>query len=387
MQAKQILALALSTALGAGILAAQATSTAPGQSAGRLVRLTPSGQDAEVEPEATLDASAWRQRLGDGDLDLREQAFEEALAAARRDPVLRSELQAWARAEDDAQLAWTSRLLVRELERSRSPWGVQGALDQDPWATGNPGELFERLRQWQGDGQLFQNPGTVSPFQGGGSGSGGAVEQHSQSFQLSVGPDGARCETTVEENGEQVKKTFQADSLEQLLEQNPELRERIRVQRGIDPSQGWLGRFHGLAEPDVHAFGQFRGWQPEPGATALRTDILGVVAHPLSEQEARERGLPAGRQGMVVERVEPGTIADALKIRRGHVLTELNGRKLAARDDISAALAERAGDGEVRLELLDRWGEPRVRVWKPAPETATQAEEEPGLDARELRRL
>ncbi len=378
MHAKQILALALSTGLGAAAFAVQGSSAAPAQGSGGLVRLSPGGQGARAQTEGSLDAGAWRARLTDADLDLREQAYEEALASAGNDGRLRSLLQDWARQADDAQLAWTSRLLLRELESSRTPFGLRGAQAFDlmgpgggGWTMGGfePEELFERLRAWQGGLPRMHGLGSLLPPAQGGASQPRTIEQKSESFQLSVGPDGARCEVTSEEDGEQVKRTFEAESLEQLLEQNPELRERIRLQGTLDDAQSWFPPFAGQVDPNVDAFGLFRGFEPQSTLEPLRTNILGVVAHPLGAEEARERGLEPGR-GVVVERVEPGTIADALRIRRGHVLLELNGRVLRSRDDISAALAERSEDGELLLELLDRWGEPRSRVWKPVPDGA-----------------
>src|SRR5689334_19168779 len=64
---------------------------------------------------ATFDADAWKQRLRASDLEAREHDFERLLDEARDNDAARKQLEAWAHDDGDANLAWTSRMALREL--------------------------------------------------------------------------------------------------------------------------------------------------------------------------------------------------------------------------------------------------------------------------------
>jgi hypothetical protein len=333
-----------------------------------LVRLEPRSVPAPVQDP---DLQAWVRELTRPDLDLREQAYERALATAARKPALRSVLQAWARGEEGPELAWTARLLLRELGRTSALHGLAvprlragrpTAMDME--------ELWRQMAEMHGSLEdLFERDSPLGPprlpedlRQG---------SQTSQAFQLRVGPDGVECEVTTEEDGRSVTRRYQAASLEQLLEQHPELGEHIEG-RG-------LGAGSDRPAPD-RSLGSRGGVSRD--SQVLRTDILGVVVTAVSAERAAALGLPVG-QGLAVERVEPGTLADALGVQRGHVLVELDGRALRTSEDISAQMAQRAPDGDLRLVLLDRFGQERTRVWKPQPPAAEAQDGEPGAPDRD----
>jgi len=340
-----------------------------------LVPLPPSAPSVpDQEPD---DLDSWRALLTDPDLDLREQAFERAVRGARERPGLRDALRRWAGMEGDRELAWTCRLLLRDLQRAPAQFGTGG---WDPFAAAGalPGwgenrmdELFQGLEDLHGNlDQLFEDldrDGLGVPVAPGTS--------RAEGLQLRTGPDGVECSVTVEEDGRKVTKTYRAASLEELLEQHPELRERLQFRELGGTS--FLGQ-RGL--PGLQALpprGPTGRWDSQAPREPLRTDILGVVVAPLEPERARELGLEAG-QGLSVERVEPGTIADVLGVRRGHVLVELDGRPLRERDDISAVLGERQADSDLRLVLIDRFGQRRTRIWKAGPAAPQAAEAPPG---------
>jgi hypothetical protein len=295
----------------------------------------------------------WRERLSVPDLDERQQHFEQVVQSARRNPGLRKALEAWARQSDE--LAWSARLALRELSRSTA-WGFpslqgfghQGAALDWPWLERL--DLDELRRRME---ESFAPPQGARPLDG---------SRSFRSLRLQMGTDGVECEVTTDEDGQEVTQTFQARTVEELLEAHPELKDHIRS-GGLRAGIGW---------PELLG-SQPGGFDLLPllgglGAAPLRTDILGVVVQPLEEGQAASLELEHGL-GLFVQRVEPGTIAATLGLRRGEVLVELNGRALKVRDDISAALAERGAQDEVRVELLDRWGRRCTRVWKPAPES------------------
>lgn len=345
-------------------------------------RLQPLQRGAPVlspDESAQPDLQSWKAQLSESDLDLREQAFERAVRAARQHPELRAELERWAGDSSVPDLAWTSRLVLREAQQATAqpfagawnqdnPWGLsggtqldlQGLLGQMEDLHGNLDHLF---------GQLDQGQGVPTQPQAG-------MSSRSESFQLRSGPDGVECEVTKDVDGEKVTETYRAASLEELLEQHPELRDQISMQPfgghslGLafpGGAQGGLGNLGGMGGPSFRWLGPNSGagrWDYVAPRAPARTDILGVLVEPVPAERAQELGLEAG-VGLTVQRVEPGTIADVLGVRRGHVLVELDGRALTNRDDISAALTARAADAELHLVLVDRWGERRTRSWKP----------------------
>jgi hypothetical protein len=326
-----------------------------------LVRLHPRPATATQEL-SEAEREGWAQQLTQPDLDLREQAYERALAAAARQPGLRSALERWAGDTPDGQLAWTSRLLLRELGRAHD--ALHGlAVPLPPSARAMPMDMEQLWRQ------MAEMHGSLEDLFELGEGAAAAAPPQgdsvtSQGLQLRVGPDGVECEVTHEEDGRRVTRRYQAASLQELIEQHPELEARLEAS-GAALGAGLPGRARAGASAS------------EGGLAPLRTDVLGVVVASLDPGRGAALGLPAGL-GLAVERVEPGTIAAALGIRRGHVLLELNGRALRQSEDISSVLSERAPDGELRLVLLDRYGQERRRAWKPRPSAApTGAEPEP----------
>lgn len=75
---------------------------------------------AEVPSEtscAFFDEGEMRARLLNPDLTAREQAFEELVALARRHSAIRATVVAWGRDSAALELAWTARLVIRELQK------------------------------------------------------------------------------------------------------------------------------------------------------------------------------------------------------------------------------------------------------------------------------
>jgi hypothetical protein len=331
------------------------------------------GSPALGAPE--IDAETWKTQLADKDLDLREQAFERAVRAARQQPKLREALEGWARDASSPELAWTSRLVLREAQSAARPfagalgaplqsWGPAGAAQLDLE------DLFGQMQALHGNldqlfGQLDDGQGVPTQPQGG--------TNRSQSLQLRSGPDGVDCDVTTEVDGQNVTETYHAGSIQELLEQHPELKDKIQTDGlgggafdfgfpqgfGGAGNRGWFG-------PGI-AGGR---WDFGAPVAPQRTDVLGVRVEPVSADRATELGLEQGL-GLSVQQVEPGTIADVLGVRRGHVLVAIDGHPLKTRDDISTALSARAADAPLSVELIDRHGVRTTRVWNPADAAPT----------------
>ncbi|MBM3986585.1 MAG: PDZ domain-containing protein [Planctomycetes bacterium] len=317
---------------------------------GQLVRVQPTA------PATSADIEGWKNKLAASDLDLREQSFEALVNAARRDESLRTALEGWARDEASVELAWSARLALRELgprhaagqgPRARRGVFFPDAFGQDFDLDDLRREMFEDLdRSFPGFGRRGGPPIPPAPQDG----SGLSMRSQSESLSLESGPDGVKCKISRSENGQTTTEEYSAKSIDELLEQHPELRGKVGG-----------GSAHGGAQAG-------QSWPLDLQrelASEVRTDILGVAIVPLSAEEATALGLEPG-VGLRIERVEPGSIAQQLGLQRGHVLLEMNGVSLRSRDDVSRQLQAREERGPVEVIVIDRWGQRRTRSWKPA---------------------
>ncbi len=107
----------------------------------------------------------------------------------------------------------------------------------------------------------------------------------------------------------------------------------------------------------------------EQRATAnnARGITLGILGATMDEAIAREMKLPSGQQGVLVEEVQSGSLADEAGLRGGErtvtlggqqikvggdVITALNGQSIANMQELKAALAQSATDQELSLTIL-----------------------------------
>lgn len=357
---------ALSAAvMAASVFLATAQSQEP-DAGGGLVR---------VAPANGFDEQLWRARLLEPSLDARESAFEELIARARQERAAEELLERWAAGQDE--LAWTARLALRELRRTggsmrpqtapfpRDPLAdlfPQGVFGADPFSGTDPIEAMqERVRR------MLEDFHGVDPF-GGLDRFGGlefdllpprpGVTFDSRSFEIRQSPEGVEVEILEDDGSGPRKRTYAGPTLEELLEANPELRERgLRpLVPELEARPDSTGRSHDVLRPkelpDPRSGGGLRradGKQP-----VLRTDVLGVY---LSADAAEGK--------VLVEAVSPGTIADALRLRAGDTILELNGMEVLDSDDIRRVLERRFDGEEVRVKVLTGTGEEEILVWSP----------------------
>lgn len=91
-----------------------------------------------------------------------------------------------------------------------------------------------------------------------------------------------------------------------------------------------LGRQEGSKTVDVEE-------QEEKGGS-VKPDKLGLVVRPLRPEDSRRLDVPAGTKGIVVRRVEPGSVAEGADIRSGDVILEIDDKKIASLKDYKDAL-------------------------------------------------
>jgi len=352
----------------APMVIAQHGADAPreGKEKGRLERVDPS---ADAQQQEAFDAEAWKRDLTSADLEQRERAFERVVAQAARDGGARSALEGWSRGGDE--LAWTARLALRELER-HAGHPAFGLRRMDPTFGDFRLRLDDLHRHFGGidsmledlQSQMEELFGDAPGFAPGMPGPGPGVRQQAQSFSLEAGPDGVVLKTEEDVDGEKKTREYRAESLEELFEAHPELRDRIRVQ-GFGAPFGPRTRTQVLPIPPGD--GLLR-----PGGE-LPTDVLGIECLKPTPERAAELGLQP-EVGLRVERTHPNTIASVLGIKRGDVVVEINGATVYSREDIAQSLRERREDQPVAVVLIDAKGQRRTLTWTPEAKETPKAE-------------
>lgn len=313
------------------------------------------------------DASSWREQLRSDDLSARESAFEALIDRASESEAARARLQEWSNDRDQLEFAWTCRLALRELDARSKSFGAWHSFD-DP---------FEALRQHMFSGGLgndaFGGLMLSDPFGGGFNAHGGAfdsfqnvpqgsgMQSQSESFSLEMGPDGVKARVKTKVDGEDHEEEFSAKTLDELLLAHPELSKHI--QSGNSARVGGLGLRFGL--PGFDFDHRLSG--------PMRTDVLGVYIATAASNDA------AGSDGLRIERVQPGSLAEKLGLEPGQVLSSLNGRSLKTRDDISSALRERKPDEAVVVEVRGQDGALSTKTWEPSKNSRGKAHPLPAL--------
>ncbi|MEY2746362.1 MAG: hypothetical protein RL112_1404 [Planctomycetota bacterium] len=366
------------------------------------------------DPAAAFEPGPWRERLQQKDLAARERALDELVERAMADERVAREVREWARGSDE--LAWTARLMQRELERrgSSGAWrtfredGLRGMRERmrgfEERMDRLRAELERDLQGWFDDrahgGQERRDGGG---WQGGG-------RARTKSIEAREDKDGARVEVrTQDEQGREDVRTYTGRTLEEIYRAHPDLREdsEVRIEmggpgfgpgdprRGMDPREGWnpfgldpwgdmrrgqggredQGRWNeprsdaprsgapgeegGLRRPELGPGGERRPSQGPDLVLAPQRGMLGIVCQPVGEELRGKLGLPVDN-GLVVESVVEGSIASAIGLRAGDVVVELNGRSIRSRDDVAAVLAERRQGEDLQVVIVDKDGKRRT---------------------------
>jgi len=227
----------------------------------------------------------------------------------------------------------------------------------------------------------------------------GNAKSSSKSFSIQSSPDGVTCKVTEDVDGKKVEHSYEAKSMEELLDAHPELREnlgglhdnlgggRFRWFQGA-PGGGVLIQPRGGAGVIPRTDG-LRAFHMDDGTDAdgnPRTDRLGITCSQPSKDRAEELGLDAGA-GLQVVDVVPGSIASILGLRPGDIVTEINGKAIRSADDVKKVLADRSKDGEVAVVVLGEGGDRRTMTWKPKASESPEKPEKPSGKKRGSRDL
>jgi hypothetical protein len=326
-----------------------------------LQRVSP--QSIPLSPLTDFDAAPWATALQDTDLVQRKASYEGLVDLAGRNPSAVKSIKAWAVDTSNVELAWTAQLLLRELEtRStarRSPFGLsQGS----PFGLHDLDSLFDDL-QGQHGGGLF-GFGGADPFDGldldqfiqGGSSSGSGM-------QIFQDGDGVRIEITETEGGKSHTKKYEAPTMEELLETHPELEGRVNTRQSF-PAFPFQQKQFLPPEPDLDLF-----WNQSKGNGGLKLiepslDRLGIQ---MLTPENRTMAYPGADAdvGLQVVEVLPGSLAEAVGIKKGDLVISIDGQSIRGAEDVRKALGATHGDKKIDIRVIDQGGAERNRSWLP----------------------
>lgn len=374
-----VLATAL---LGSLAFAQHAVDEVPAQPSPKKQR----GVALELVVEVEVDTAAWAQRLTNADIDARESALDEVVAGARQDRNLRYALRTWAADLTQPELAWSARMALRDLSRKAKAVSMAWVPRMGHQGTGTIAILAPAQTPQQSapepDGNRLRTPPIQPAFPFDGPlkvslfapravefpSSGNNVPPSIRHVNVEVHPEGVVMTVREIVRGRGSVRVYAAESLDQILSVHPALRTQIPGLASLAEKSAAGGEALRWNRPE-------RGLQftSEQGAGPLahseaplqqHTLILGVQCVPLSKDEAERRLLGPG-VGLLIERREPGSVAEAMGLMRGDILVELLGQPLCTPAEISRVLSENR-EKCITVKIVDMNGLERTRTWQPA---------------------
>lgn len=321
---------------------------------------------------AVTEADSWVAALRGADLKQRMKTYEALVQRGASEESVRRTIQTWAEDPMGGELAWTAQLLLREIERQprtslrTRPFGSSFWGRQDPFDMSELESLFEELqskdpfaafRRSSPFGLGMRLPqGSLQPL-------GPGMEFESNSFGLEMGPDGIKLKLEETVDGKTETKTYEAESMEALLEAHPELEERIGA-RGLTPERLLPSPRGGSLVPAPLD----QKFEPS-GAQALKPlrpslDQLGIRMLPPAERQKSFEGVSED-VGLEVVGVLPGSLADLVGVEVGDLVIAIAGQTIRSAADVRGALDGVSLDERIEVICVRSDGERRVRAWVP----------------------
>lgn len=325
-----------------------------------------------------FDGDEWVELLGIPDLDERETYYKVLLRRGRVDPRARAFLEKLAHDPSRTEAAWTARLALRELGGANFPLHNLFRID----AMGpdrSLKELFDELPVGPGLGLSYGLPGGPSRSR----------TSSSSRIEVSQGSDGARIEVVKVVEGSEQRRSFEGESIEDILEEHPELEKELGIaihgfggqgNFSFQLGPGVRGAWRSLLDPLEYGEDARRWFErllrqdpdgiprslvsPRSESRPVRTDKLGVKVDAVSPELAEKLGLEPGL-GLYVLSTAPGTLAHLSGVRRGNVLLKLNDRELRKKEDIAFVMANRPPMTPLEVVWIDEFRQRRTRKWTP----------------------
>lgn len=192
----------------------------------------------------------------------------------------------------------------------------------------------------------------------------------SRGMSMQVGPDGVRVEVEeVGEDGETEKKVYEAPDMETFRSTYPGVLQRGGL--GFDVQFWPQGRMPSLWDPSQPGSPRL----PVPGfpsrAPALDQQPagprLGVAVWPELSPELRAHLALDEGVGLMVQSVEPGSLASTLVLQAGDIVTRIGERTIGSAGDVRAALDAIAVGDDVTVVYLRKGAERTATAPRPAP--------------------
>lgn len=323
-----------------------------------------------------LGASSYKTRL-EAERKLRELG-KDALPALRE-----------AAGRDDPEVQWRARRLIGQIGRGERG-GLQArpdadrptrALDPAPQDRGRqepdrgqPDEMQRRFDQMFGQlerefgfdiprGRFFQDDffrdlqSQMDALRDGFP----AMPGQGRAMALQIGPDGVRAEVKIKnDKGEEENKVYEAPDLETFQQKYPGVLENQGLGGGIRLFGGGLPQMRGLQPLPRTPAPRRLPVDSEPlepmDATAVPPagKRLGVVVRQEIPADVRDYLEIADGQGLMVEDVQAGTLAEAMGLQRNDVVLEIGGKAIGSTADVQEALGGIAAGGKVEVKVLRR---------------------------------
>jgi len=305
----------------------------------RLILLVPLALAAAVlAQDASVDELV--RKLGADQYEVREQATQALIAMGEKAaPALEAALKS-----EDLEVRLRAGRALRAIRDAR-----------------NAGKAKQKLEEGQDEAQ----PRPANPLRSPGS----------SSLQMSFQPGKVTVTITEEVDGKTVVNTYEGESLEKLKEEHPELKDRLggvggfRFQVGpsdrFDMDRFWnewnkdraesIRKWREEMRREVERWqnglemGQGQGPREWPPAAAAgpRLGVRVEKPAPVLDAQLQLRG-----RGLVVQEVEPGSLAESLGLQPYDVLLEVNDREIREVTDIAAALEGIKDDSAATVRVI-----------------------------------
>jgi hypothetical protein len=375
----------------------------------------PAQERGKEQPRATRSLI---EQLGHRDFEQREAAEKRLLELGK---AARAQLERAAKDHEDAEVRWRAQRILRKLDRGetgerrlRRRQPADRDRDRDRVRVDEVDRVFEEvLRRLERDLDIdiknvrrhlerarseARDRARDLDIQS---------ERQSRSMKMSITPDGVRVETEeADRDGKVSKKVYEAEDIEAFKSKYPEVAKRfgiggsgIRIFRGQVPDledfglrrwswpqrdpldkrirqqleehrrrhqelMGRLQRLHRLQPPVARPFEKEQQEKPQVEAPPAG-ERLGIYASDAPADVAEFLGLEKG-QGLQVEEVIKGSLAERLGIQKGDILFQIGDRKIFAVEDVRKALRPIKAGASVHVQVNRRGRVLALEARKPA---------------------
>lgn len=404
------------------LLLSAAASLAAALSAQEPVPATPAKPPVETAPAPKKSVEQLIEALGSDSYRARLDA-ERALREAGQEAV--PLLKKAADTSDDAEVQWRARRVLRQIERGGAAGleARQRDAQQPDSDAGQPERrgplvlrrrgaeadpmrdhfesLFERLQQDFGidiprarffDDSFFRDLQEQMK----------AGTSRSQGLSMQIGPDGA-VRVEVQEKGDDGKtdtKVYEAPDMESFHEKYPGVLQKNGLGMGLlpgGPLRGFAPRLEfdrggslppvwtlpkgGLGQPQAPGRDDLMVEPPPPPPAGKR---LGIAIRNEIPAELRDYlGLDEG-VGLMVESVSDGSLAQALGLQKGDIVTHIGEHTIGSPQDVQDALGPIAKGSPVEVRFV-RKGESKTAKADKAEAAAAEAPKVERLQRRKAK--